>query len=171
MPVFFFIVLTCLMVTVVYFDCTRYRIPNWLNALVIGLYGVMALTAPEPVLWKAALIGAGIVFAAGYVVFVLKMMGGGDIKLLTVTALWVGAAKLSGYVMLVAILGGVLSLLLLVLRRMLPLMMGKWEERFPAALKRGAPVPYGIAIAAAFLFHLWSGWVVGAAPVLASGGV
>jgi prepilin peptidase CpaA len=83
--------------------------------------------------------------------FAMGWIGGGDAKLAAATALWLGFAHLSQYLLLAAILGGVLTLTLLVLRRYpLPLSLvgTRWIERLHAP---GTGVPYGIALAAAAL--------------------
>ena len=160
----FFAALTCLMVLVIYLDATRYIIPNWLNGLVAILFPLMVLMSPVPVQWKMALACMLVVFLIGNIIFWLKLMGGGDIKLFAVASLWVGQhgyAKNMEYVMVVALLGGALSVALLLLRRMAPLYYGRGEGKVPPRLLQpGAPVPYGIAIAVAFLGYLWTGAIL-----------
>lgn len=162
----FFAALTCLMVLVLYFDITRYIIPNWLNALIAALYPVAVFISPEPLDWKMALAAAGLFFTVGYVIFVLKFMGGGDIKLLTVTALWIGfSIALAKYIMLVAVLGGLLALGIIIARRYAVLLPGAAEKPLPRVLQHGEPLPYGIAIAVAFLYFLWTGQIPGISAV------
>jgi prepilin peptidase CpaA len=83
--------------------------------------------------------------------FTMGWIGGGDAKLAAATALWLGFAYLTQYLFLAAILGGLLTLSLLMLRRYpLPLSLvgTRWIERLHAP---GTGVPYGIALAAAAL--------------------
>ncbi len=74
--------LTCLMITVMLTDITRFTIPNWIVAIILLLYPVMLYFSPVVVDWKMALVIMAGVFSAGFVLFVLHVMGGGDIKLL-----------------------------------------------------------------------------------------
>ncbi len=158
----FFAALTCLMVLVMYFDFTRYIIPNWLNALVGIMYPLMVLTTAAPIAWNTALIGAIIVFAVGYGVYRMGWMGAGDIKLFTVTALWIGAARLPEYIMVVAVLGGLMSIAVVLLRKMAPMYYGRGEGKMPPRiLQYDAPLPYGLAIASGFTGYLWGGLISG----------
>ena len=86
-------------------------------------------------------------FAAGWI-------GGGDAKLAAATALWFGFGPLMSYLTLAAVLGGVLTLAILKLRRSpLPAMAEDWGwlKRLHAA---NSGVPYGIALAFSALFVL-----------------
>lgn len=86
-------------------------------------------------------------FAAGWI-------GGGDAKFAAATALWFGFGQLMPYLMVAAVLGGVLTLAILNLRAMpLPAFAHNWSwaQRLHSP-KEG--VPYGIALAFAALFVL-----------------
>jgi prepilin peptidase CpaA len=61
---------------------------------------------------------AVLIFAMGAAAFCAGLFGGGDVKLLAATALFVGPADITGFLMLVALAGGVLSMTMLVLRWM-----------------------------------------------------
>jgi prepilin peptidase CpaA len=151
------------MLAVLWLDTTRYIIPNWLVGALLLVYAFAVFNAPHAVDWKMALAGAGIVLACGFVIFALKFMGGGDVKLLIALSLWVGFAHLLDFIFITSILGGVLSLLLWGGRKALPFLPRKPKaENLPRILQNGAPVPYGIAIAVAFLAMMWMGKV----PVL-----
>lgn len=162
----FLISLTLLMICVIYFDFTSYIIPNWLNALVLVLFGVMALMTGTVVDWQYSFIAFGIVFAAGFFIFAMNWMGGGDVKLLIATAPWVGFSHLLEYILLVAVLGGVLAISIWHFRKITPWV---WKVKhggtLPRILRTGEMVPYGLAIAAAFLYFLWTGNVVGVEAV------
>jgi prepilin peptidase CpaA len=83
----------------------------------------------------------------------LNLFGGGDAKLLPALILWTGWHLTSlQFLFLMALLGGALSIALLVLRFLLRRRAG-----LPQLLQSGAPIPYGIAIAMAFLGLLWQG--------------
>ncbi len=138
------------MVAVMAYDVTRYIIPNWLVASILVLYPAALFINPQQTDWMMAIAGAGIVFLVGYVVFALRLMGGGDIKLITVCALWVGWTALPEFIFLTAIFGGVFALLLLLVRKLLPRL--RLAKTLPRILRSGEPVPYGVAIALAFLY-------------------
>lgn len=160
---FFQGVLTCFMVTVMFFDLTRYLIPNWLVGLMLALYPVMLVMTPLPVDWLYALLIAAGVFAGGLVIFAKKWMGGGDIKLLIVCALWAGTGGALELLLYTGVLGGVLSLGLWLLRPAIAWYASRRPAPpvIPRLFTIGEPVPYGLAIASAFLIILWMGKIPG----------
>jgi prepilin peptidase CpaA len=145
------------MVTVIIADVTRYIIPNWLVGVLLLLYPVMVYFSPERPDWKIALLVMLGVFAGGFSMFALKVMGGGDIKLLMATSLWIGFDRLFEFIFWVAIAGGILSVFLLTVRMILFQVFSKRavKPELPRVLKRGEPAPYGVAIAVTFLAFLW----------------
>ena len=156
----FFIILTLLMLLVFYFDSTSYTIPNWLNLGVLILYPVFVLASPEPVDWLGGISAFGAFFAVGFAIFALGIMGGGDIKLLSASSLWVGWNAIAiKYIIYIALIGGVLSLLLIVGRPLAFWITGRFfgSDKIPRVFMKGEPVPYGLAIAGIFLYLLWSG--------------
>jgi prepilin peptidase CpaA len=123
-------------------DIRRRQIDNWLT-------GGLALIAPL-YWWAAGLDGHAIALQAGiaiatlgvlWAMFAAGLMGGGDVKLLTALALWVHPTAFGKLVVLMAFLGGALSLFL-----------GAWH----LARRRGdrLTVPYGVAISGAGLWAL-----------------
>jgi prepilin peptidase CpaA len=154
-------ILFCMAATL-WYDVTRYTIPNWLVGSLLILYPVAIYVSGAPVDWQMAVVAMVVTFAAGYVVFATRVMGGGDVKLIAVLALWVGWARLLDYVLLFALIGGVFTLFLIVVRKYavyLPF------PKLPRVLQPKAPVPYGVAIAGAFLWFMWQGRI----PMLISG--
>jgi prepilin peptidase CpaA len=86
-----------------------------------------------------------------FVPFAFGWIGGGDVKLFAATCLWLGPNAITAYSLYVGLLGGALTLLLLIWRgRRLPAVLGarNWLERLH---NPNEGVPYGIALAAAGL--------------------
>lgn len=137
-------------------DARTYIIPN---RIVIALLVAFVVTGP-PLLPLVALpwhlASAALVLAVGLALFRFGLMGGGDVKLFAGAALWVGFDLLPLFLLAVVVMGGVLSVVLLLLRsRALVL---AWLEPLllrlgglPLLFQKGQPVPYGIAIAAGAL--------------------
>jgi prepilin peptidase CpaA len=126
-------------------DIRRRQIDNWLNA---------TIAATAPVFWWATglslwpgvamqLAGAVIAFAVLAGLFALRAMGGGDVKLLTALALWLPAIVFMQLLIVVAVLGGVLTVALVL-----------WHvtRRQKDKLK----IPYGVAIALGGIWTLAS---------------
>jgi len=150
------------MLAVIWFDATRYIIPNWLVGSLFLLYPMGVWMAPTVVDWQSALLAMVLVLAIGYIIFSLGWMGAGDIKLFAACALWVGMPNLVNFLFYVALLGGAFALVILVLRKTLPYIPMK-NLSLPRLLRPGQPLPYGLAIAVGFLLMLWMGKIPAAA--------
>lgn len=87
---------------------------------------------------------ASIVFAVFVAVFAFGMMGGGDVKLIGALALWLPLVPLLRMLVLMSLLGGALTLGMLVHARLR-------RPRPDAAIE----VPYGVAIALGALIVLY----------------
>lgn len=142
------------MFATLWYDVTRYTIPNWLIGSLLVLYPVAVFLGPAGVDWPMAIVAMVITFAVGFGVYAMRWMGGGDIKLISVLALWVGLKGLPDFVVLFALLGGVFSILVLVARKIEPHLPLK---NTPKLFQKNAPIPYGVAIGIAFLILLWQG--------------
>jgi len=123
-------------------DARHYRIPNWLNAVIALTFVAGQLSqSPSGTELIVHLAAAALVFLCGFILFSLNLFGGGDVKLITALALWTGFAELPRFILLTTLAGGVLALLLLILRWLSAGRGNKIDSR----------VPYGIAIAVAGL--------------------
>jgi prepilin peptidase CpaA len=125
-------------------DWRRRQIDNWLNAgIVVGapfFWFASGLT-----LWPGVAIQLGVglaAFAVFATFFALKWMGGGDVKLLTALALWIEPEWFLKLLVMMALVGGVLTIAL-----------GAWHVMRRQSDKLA--IPYGVAIAIAGL------WVLG----------
>lgn len=159
---FLSVALTLCMVWVVVSDICLYIIPNRLNALIAVLFLLAAFTLPVAPL--SALGAALIMFLVGLGLYSLGLMGGGDIKLLTVLTLWTGWSIASlQFIFLTAIFGGLLVLVVLPLRVVAPTVWRTLRptKPLPRFLTKKQAVPYGIAIASAFTFLLWTDGIAG----------
>jgi prepilin peptidase CpaA len=125
-------------------DLKSRRIANWLNAA-IAIGAPFFWIASGLSLWPevAAQIGVALAtFAVLSVLFAIKAMGGGDVKLLTALALWISPALYLKLIIMMALLGGVLTLV-----------FGGYN--LMRRQKNRISIPYGVAISAAGL------WVLG----------
>ncbi|MEY8842817.1 prepilin peptidase, partial [Cribrihabitans sp. XS_ASV171] len=96
-------------------DAWRMRIPN---GLVLGLLAgyAVAIALWQPPLAKIAVnaaAAAAAIFAGGMILFARDWIGGGDVKLLAVAGLWVGAAATPALLLLTAMAGGVVTVALI----------------------------------------------------------
>ena len=130
-------------------DLASFTIPNFLQAALIACFAVFAaaahLGAPGLMLH---LLAAFIALVAGFGLFALGYIGGGDAKLFAAVVLWLGLKDLMSYTLVATLLGGGLTLVLIFLRRLplpAPLARQNWILRLHDA-KSG--IPYGVALAA-----------------------
>lgn len=131
-------------------DLFTMRISNRLILAIVAAFAVAALVTGMPLDQIGLHLAAGfVVLAVGFTCFAFGWIGGGDAKLAAVTTLWLGFGLTLPYLLYAGVLGGVLTLLILLLRR-LPLTpflaRYRWLERLHSP-KSG--VPYGIALAIA----------------------
>lgn len=146
-------------------DIACFEIPNWVSIVLVAGYVLIAFLNGAGVGQIAVHLGAGAaLFAVGAVLFYFGAFGGGDVKLLAASAVWVGWQDLLPYLIVVALAGGVVTLLLLVFR-WVNKFVGNVNEKItaddgpandsPEWLKRllspEKGVPYGVAIGLAGL--------------------
>lgn len=163
MVLFFVMILTVLMITVMITDFTRFIIPNKLNLTILLLFPVIFTCVGGRPQWYYDLAVFAGMFIFGYVVL-FRFMGGGDVKLLAVCSLYAGKSSFLPFIMGVALWGGALALALLAAREFVPyiyMKLGKAPDSIPRVFTAGQPAPYGLAIAASFLCLLWWGEVAG----------
>jgi prepilin peptidase CpaA len=129
-------------------DVASFTIPNFIQlGLILAFAGfafVSGISAPV-IGWHLLAGFAGL--AAGFALFALGYIGGGDAKLFACVALWLGFHDLPAYALVACVLGGALSLGLLAIRKFpLPSFFARqaWLLRLHDP-KQG--VPYGVALA------------------------
>ena len=137
------------------FDLASYTIPNRLSLAIVAVFIAFAAISGLPgAAWGAHLAAGLVALAAGFALFAAGWIGGGDAKLFAATALWFGFGDLLYYALIAAVLGGGLTLALLMMRR-IPLPGALIRQSWIARLhddKSG--VPYGVALAAGALVVL-----------------
>lgn len=127
-------------------DVRHRRISNKVVLSILGLFGlwVAVQLSKEASLYGAIvspLIAAGVVFAVGAGLFAMRLMGGGDVKLLAVMALFAGPALSVPFVLYVVVAGGIVAL-----GTLLHAKITHQEDDTPPK------VPYGVAIMAGGLW-------------------
>lgn len=145
------------------YDLLTMTIPNRVSVALVALFLIVAplagLTGQEMLMH--ALAGLA-VLAAGIALFAVGGFGGGDAKLLAAAALWIGFDQLVPFLAYVTIYGGMLAVAVLFYRGM-PL-IGVYAPDWAMNLhRRGAGIPYGVAIAsAALMIFPKTPWVIAA---------
>lgn len=146
------LVFPALMAFAAMMDLITMTIPNRISiALIMGfLAAALAVGMPMEQFLTHVAVGL-VVLAIGIVLFAARVVGGGDAKLLAAASLWIGVDQLALYMMYVGLIGGLLSITILMFRSVV-LPPYVTEQRWVLRLHSGtADVPYGIAIGGAGL--------------------
>jgi prepilin peptidase CpaA len=141
-----------LMVFAAISDLLTLTISNRISIALAVLFVVMAFACGLParaIMWHLACGAAMLILAFG--LFARGWIGGGDAKLAAATAIWLGFGHLGDYALSASLLGGLLTLAIIGLRKWpLPgvLSARQWIARLH---EPGTGIPYGIALAGAGL--------------------
>ena len=141
------------MIFATFTDLFTMTIPNKIvMALLLGFVVLAPLSgmSTETALWSVGVSVA--VLVVGFTLFSFGAMGGGDAKLMAASALWFGTELTMSYLLLTCLLGGALTILIL-LARQIPLPVGMlnvtWINRLHDS-REG--IPYGAALGPAALY-------------------
>lgn len=132
-------------VIAVAWDIAKLEIPNTISVVLILAFLAGGLAGG--IGWVAMLshLGAGIAaLFVGVFLHRFGVWGGGDVKLAAALAIWFGWVPLMNWLLLVAIIGGILAVVILVYRQLpLPDTAPAWLLRLHAPSEG---IPYGVAI-------------------------
>jgi prepilin peptidase CpaA len=148
-------VLPALLLAAAVWDVASYTIPNVLQLGLLAAFALLMIVHPLGAgAFGMHLLAGFIGLVAGFTLFALGYIGGGDAKLFACVALWFGMDDLLPYTLIASVFGGALTLGLLSMR--------KWP--LPAALAsqgwllrlhdESEGIPYGAALAAGAFFIL-----------------
>ena len=111
------VLLAALVLGAAAFDIPYRRIPNWLTASgVLAGVGMNAFLYPVWPGLRLSLTGLAIGFGAYFLLYAIRAMGAGDVKLMAAVGAMVGWQDWLAIFMITALLGGVASLALITLR-------------------------------------------------------
>ena len=127
------------------------RIPNWTVLALIALFALLAIALGGQGL-VSALAAAGVALVVSVALYMFRLIGAGDSKLITAVALFAGLGYLPLLLLATALTGGAIAIVSLVSRPTRALTMftmrgkGDW----------GRGVPYGVAIAVGGALVIWA---------------
>jgi prepilin peptidase CpaA len=162
------VVITVFVSTAAWWDASAHRIPNQLT--VMGLAAALVLRAPRGLdAFVEGLAGVGIALLVSLVLYALRAIGGGDVKLLAAVGAFLGSTQIVGALGLIAVLGAAFALLSVVRKGVLPLLIfntldlvRSWRTLGQAGQSRklespaALTIPYGVPIAVGTLIW-WFG--------------
>jgi prepilin peptidase CpaA len=118
------------------YDIIQRRIPNWLTLFIVLAFFPAAWISGFGLAEFGWHIAAGFLFLViGIAFHALGLIGGGDAKLATGLALWIGWQGLFNFTIWMGLLGGLMAL---------GYLMARWITKKPKT-----SLPYGVAIAGA----------------------
>lgn len=133
-------------------DLTTFTIPNWVSGiLVLGFLPYALLRWSDIPLASHLFLGVA-TFIICFIFWKLRWLGGGDVKLVGATALWMGPQNIVSFILVLSLAGAAFGLLLMWIR--------KWNlsiqaSHLPATIKNLAAkaedhaCPYGVPTAVA----------------------
>ncbi len=130
-----------------YSDFKSYSIPNSYSLSIILLYPAFVIASGGAIDWLPAITVAAVALSVGFILFALKCLGGGDVKLLTAVTLWAGPTLIVEFLLVTTITGGLYAASM-ALHRKASAQASFLPQALPAEsltfLKK--PMPYGVAI-------------------------
>jgi prepilin peptidase CpaA len=150
-----FFALPVLLAGACFSDLFSMRISNKLCLSVFVMFvffAILASMAPTVVAWHVL---AGLcALVVSFSLFALGAIGGGDAKFVAAVAVWMGFGQLAEFLAIASILGGILTLAILVFRKypLPPRLIGiPWVSKLH---DQKSGIPYGIALGIAAMMML-----------------
>lgn len=146
-------------------DFLFYKIPNWLVGLIVVTFllksFVLIIDGASLVILQTPLITFCIVLTIGFILYVLRIFGAGDAKLLAACSLWLSDKNTFEFIFLVIISGGLLAFAYILFKKPIAfirhLLLAKIVDNLGVnspTIKNQNVVPYAVAIFAGVI------WVV-----------
>ena len=140
--------LPCLVIAAGLRDLTTMTIPNWISgALILGFFPAAFAVGLSPMM---VAMHFGVALAALFVgmgLFAMRVIGGGDAKLMAAACLWLGLSGSGMFLLWTGVAGGLFCLALIFARAQVrPYVAGGpgWVHHL---LEPEGDIPYGVAIA------------------------
>ncbi len=144
----FLSVLPALVIAAALSDLITMKIPNWLSGSLILAFlpAAFAVGLPLETVGLHAAV-AVVALLVGMGLFALRVIGGGDAKLIVGACLWLGPSASLPFIVWTGLFGGALSLALIMARRDLAAHLVGGPAWVHTLLQAKGDIPYGIAIA------------------------
>lgn len=135
-----------------YSDYSTYRIPNRLVLAVAALYPAYVFANFSNVNLIGGVVTAGVLLGICFLLYVKGWTGAGDAKLFAAVGLWAGPDLVVPFVFITTLVGGLISLLVMIRRYFEPLAVERGSPLMRILPVLSVHVPYGVAISAGGLF-------------------
>ncbi|NBW07189.1 MAG: pilus assembly protein CpaA [Caulobacteraceae bacterium] len=140
-------ILPCLTIAAGLRDLTTMTIPNWISGLLILGFFPAAFMVGLPVMTVLAHVGVAVVaLFVGMGLFAMRIVGGGDAKLMAAVCLWLGVTGSAMFILWTGVAGGVFCLTLIFARTQLRPYVHGAPDWIDHLLEPKGDIPYGVAI-------------------------
>jgi prepilin peptidase CpaA len=148
-----------LLALIAYGDVRTRRIPNELSVAIAILGLIRIILLNDAVTAGHSLLAGAVIFGTAFFFFWRGAIGGGDVKLVTATALLISYHDMFSFLFLMSLCGGMLALTMLAQDKLCPRLPRLLHQARITTESETAPpvrstVPYGVAIAAAGIITL-----------------
>jgi prepilin peptidase CpaA len=126
-------------------DIKSLKISNYFALSLVALFVTSVLVTGASSNWWQHCIIFTLFLVGGFILFSLRIFGGGDVKLLAATSLWFDFDGALLLLIAVTCSGGLAALVFITFRRMVPI--SNETQKHWLALARKGPIPYGLGIA------------------------
>ncbi len=133
-------------------DMRKYILPNFVSIIVSISFLVFACLTMTLEMMMFHVMTATLIFAICFFFYLKKAFGAGDVKLLSAISLWAGPSFIMPVLFIVTLLGGLLSIFLIVVSAL----RQKPEETGQQKNLLKIKIPYGLAIGCGGLFLMAS---------------
>ena len=135
-----------------YRDFSSYKIPNRIVAAIAALYPAYAIAAYPKVDWVGGLTTGGVMLGICFLLYVKRWTGAGDAKFIAAVGLWAGPGLTIPFIFAMTLVGGLLSLLVMIRRYFGTLAVDRGSLLTRLLPVLSVQIPYGVAISAGGLF-------------------
>lgn len=148
-----FVIFPFCMVFAAVSDLLSMTIANRVSLLLIAAFAVLApLAGMDWATYGWHFLAGALVLAVTFGIFAIGGMGGGDAKLMTATAVWMGFGfPLLDYLLAATMLGGLMTLLILLFRKSALATLHGQNMFLRHLSDESTGIPYGLALGAAGL--------------------
>jgi prepilin peptidase CpaA len=144
------IVFSAFLISAAVFDIWKFKIPNFISVGLFFLFFFASFVLPFQTDWISHLGSAGSVLVGGLILYQFRLLGAGDVKLMTAVSLWTGFENVVSFLLYTAIAGGAIALGLVLLRSIILTAQLQNSQigllSMPRILRYGESVPYALAI-------------------------
>ena len=134
-------------------DLTTMRIPNWMSlVLIVGFFPTALIVGLSPMAVGLHVLVAIVALLVGMGLFALRVIGGGDAKLMSAACLWLGLAGAGPFLVYTALIGGLFCAFLILARKSFTAESLGGPAWVGSLLAPTGDIPYGVAICAGALF-------------------